>query len=168
MQVQDIMVQDVKVCYPHTNLATAAEIMWTNDCGALPVLDGAGKKVVGMITDRDISMAVGTRNRIPSEITVSEVKPQEAHTCVPEDDIHKALKTMQTKKVRRLPVIDSKGSIRGILCLNDIVLNAKKHNSLSYDEVVETLKAICEHRTARREATAGTGPANRQARTEVS
>ena len=153
MKVQDIMVQDAKVCHPNTNLATAAETMWTNDCGALPVLDGGGK-VVGMITDRDICMAVGTRNRIPSEITVFAVKLQEVHTCAPDDDIHEALKTMQTKRVRRLPVVSNDGALRGILCLNDLALNARKRGALSYEDVVETLKAICEHRTPQQVAAA--------------
>ena len=149
MKVQDIMVKDVKTCHPDTNLAEATQIMWANDCGALPVLDDQDQ-VAGMITDRDICMAVGSRNRAPSEITVFEVKsnPEELYTCAPEDDIHAALKTMRTQGVRRLPVVNS-GKLRGILCLNEIALNAKKRNALSYDDVVETLKAVCEHRLAR-------------------
>ncbi|OFW12900.1 MAG: hypothetical protein A3H27_07780 [Acidobacteria bacterium RIFCSPLOWO2_02_FULL_59_13] len=149
MQVKDIMVSEVKTCRPDTNLTAAAQIMWANDCGALPVLDDQGQ-ILGMITDRDICMAVGSRNRAPSEITVFEVKPnpKELYTCAPEDDIHDALKTMREQGVRRLPVVNS-GQLRGILCLNEIALNAKKRNALSYDDVVETLKAVCEHRIAR-------------------
>ena len=64
MQVQDIMVRDAKVCHADTNLAEAAAIMWTNGCGALPVVD-AGERVVGVITDRDICIAAGTRVVIP-------------------------------------------------------------------------------------------------------
>ena len=149
MKVQDIMVQDVRSCRPETNLAEASRLMWENDCGALPVLE-AGGKVVGMITDRDIAMAVGIRNRVPSEITVFEVKPdpRELHTCAPEDDIHTALKTMREQGVRRLPVVNS-GQLRGILCLNEIALNSSKRGDLSYEDVVDTLRAVCEHRIAR-------------------
>ncbi|MBI2820738.1 MAG: CBS domain-containing protein [Acidobacteria bacterium] len=123
--------------------------MWANDCGALPVLDDQGQ-VVGMITDRDIAMAIGTRNRAPSEITVFEVKPnpRELYTCAPEDDIHDALKRMREGGVRRLPVVNS-GQLRGVLCLNEIALSARKGGDLSYDDVVDTLKAVCEHRLAR-------------------
>lgn len=154
MQVKDIMVSEVKTCRPDSNLAAAAQIMWASDCGALPILDEQGQ-VLGMITDRDICMAVGSRNRAPSEITVFEVKPnpRELYMCAPEEDIHDALKTMREQGVRRLPVLNS-GQLRGILCLNDIALNAKKRNALSYDDVVETLKAICEHRSARQTAAA--------------
>ena len=149
MKVQDIMVQDVRSCRPETNLAEASRLMWENDCGAMPVLE-AGGKVVGMITDRDIAMAVGIRNRVPSEITVFEVKPdpRELYTCAPEDDIHTALKTMREQGVRRLPVVNS-GQLRGILCLNEIALNSSKRGDLSYEDVVDTLRAVCEHRIAR-------------------
>jgi len=120
MQVKDIMVPDTRFCRPDTNLAEASLIMWENDCGALPVLEASGK-VVGMVTDRDICIAVGTRNRAPSEITVFDVKPnpQELYTCAPEDDVHAALKTMREQGVRRLPVVNA-GKLRGILCLNEM------------------------------------------------
>ena len=149
MKVQDIMVKEVEFCRPETNLAEATRIMWANDCGALPVVDGGGK-VVGMITDRDICMAVGTRNRTPSKLTVFDVKPQpqELYSCAPDEDIQEALKTMRTYGVRRLPVVNS-GVLRGILCLDEIALNARKRGDISYEDVVDTLKTICEHRIAR-------------------
>ena len=144
MQVQDIMVKKVKTCRLDNTLDRAIHVMWSNDCGALPVLDGAGK-VAGMITDRDVCIAIGTRNRLPSEIRVFEVKPnpQELFTCAPQDDIHTALDTMRTRQVRRLPAVSQNGMLQGILCLNDVALNAKKRNALSYDDVVETLRAVC-------------------------
>lgn len=144
MQVQDIMVKEARSCRLDTNLAAATEVMWSNDCGALPVLNDGGK-VVGMITDRDICMAVGTRNQRPSDVAVSGVIPQRVFTCAPGDDIHAALQTMRSQKVRRLPVTGAGGELEGILCLNDVALNAEKSNALSYEDVMETLKAICEH-----------------------
>jgi CBS domain-containing protein len=149
MQVKEIMVRDTRFCRPDTNLAEAGLIMWENDCGALPVVEGSGK-VVGMITDRDICIAVGTRNRAPSEVTVFDVKPnpQELYSCAPEDDIHAALQTMRTQGVRRLPVVNS-GQLRGVLCLDEIALGASKRGELSYEDVVDTLRAVCEHRIAR-------------------
>ena len=122
MKVQDIMTSDVQCCGPDTNLAEASLIMWENDCGALPVLEASGK-VVGMVTDRDICMAVGTRNRAPSEITVFEVKPnpRELYACAPEDDIHAALKTMREQGVRRLPVVNDDNELVGILSVDDLI-----------------------------------------------
>lgn len=145
MQVQDVMFRDAKSCRMDTNLAAATAIMWNNGCGALPVLD-EGEKVIGMITDRDICIAAGSRNWIPSEIQVRGVVPERVFTCAGEDDIHAALKTMQTQKVRRLPVVSKDRKLQGILCLDDIVLKAGKSDALSYEDVINTFKAICEHR----------------------
>jgi CBS domain-containing protein len=149
MQVRDIMIKDVKSCLPEANLSETARIMWANDCGALPVVEENGQ-VVGIITDRDIAMAVGTRNRTPSQLTVFEVKPnpRELYTCAPEDDIHDALRTMRTQGIRRLPVVNA-GTLRGMLCLNEITLNASKRGDISYEDLVDTFKAISEHRIAR-------------------
>ena len=143
MQVQDVMVRDVKTCRPDTNLAAVTAVMWNAGCGALPVLEESGE-VVGMITDRDICIAAGTRNWIPSEIKVSDVVPQKVYTCTPEDDIHAALKTMQAQKVRRLPVVSKDDKLQGLLCLDDIMLKASKRNSLSYEDAINSFKAICE------------------------
>ena len=68
----------------------------------------------------------------------------------PEEDIHEALRTMRHGRVRRLPVVDEEGTLRGILSLNDVVLQAEegggqKTERLSYADVVKTYRAICEH-----------------------
>ena len=56
---------------------------------------------------------------------------------------------MQTQKVRRLPVVGKDGKLQGILCLDDVAAKASKRNSLSYEDTIETFKAVCDHRTAR-------------------
>ena len=151
MRVQDIMSEALKSCRCETNLAEAASIMWEADCGILPVIGDDGK-VIGMITDRDIAMAVGTTNRIPSDIRAAEAMCREIHDCSPDDDIHAALETMRKAKIRRLPVVSADGVIQGILSLNDIARHAEKPEArrtaadLSYDDLAITLKAISEHR----------------------
>ena len=67
MQVEDVMTWGAACCNPGTNAAAAAEIMWTEDCGFLPVLEDSGR-VVGIVTDRDLFIALGTQNRIASEL----------------------------------------------------------------------------------------------------
>ena len=150
MKVQDVMKETVKCCGPDTDLARAIALMWETDCGVLPVIVDGGK-AIGMITDRDIAIALGTRNKPASDISVIDVMSAAAHTASPDDDIQDALKTMQKEQVRRLPVVNSDGALSGILCLNDIALqvvpsNGKKKTHLSYEDVVTTLKAICERR----------------------
>lgn len=145
MKVQEVMTEDVKACFPDTNLATAAALMWENDCGILPVIVD-GKNPVGVITDRDIAIAVGTKGRSPKDVRVDEVIHGPVVACTPDDDIHTALKTMRKEKLRRLPVVTDDGVLTGILSLNDVVLHAQKGNKeLDYDDVLSTFKAICEH-----------------------
>ena len=149
MKVKDVMTGGAKACMPETSLAEAAALMWDNDCGALPVLDG-GRKVVGMITDRDICFGATTKNRAPSEISVGEVMAGKVFACGPEDDIREALGTMRRERVRRLPVVGADGSLEGIVSMNDVVLKAEEQTDgaapeLSYGDVVETYKAICAH-----------------------
>lgn len=150
MKVRDIMTGQVGSCGPETNLAEAARIMWDKDCGAVPVLDGEGK-VAGMITDRDICMALTTRNRPASDVTVGEVINGAVKACAPGDDVSAALKTMSSEQLRRLPVVDDEGKLLGIISLNDCILNSKQGKSkkgahVSHADVMEALKALSQHR----------------------
>ncbi|RMF84585.1 MAG: CBS domain-containing protein, partial [Nitrospinota bacterium] len=122
------------------------------DCGVLPVIDQANK-VLGVITDRDICMAVATKHRPASAITVGEVLSGTVYVCGPDEDLSAVLPRMQTAQVRRLPVVDTEGTLCGMLSLNDLILRAekrlrsKKNATLSYAAIMETLKAICAHRS---------------------
>ncbi len=150
MQVREIMTADVKSCRPETDLATAATIMWEQDCGCVPVTGDDGR-VSGMITDRDICMAVATRLRIARDISVGEVISGKVHACSPDVDVKDALRIMQQEKLHRLPVLDGEGRLAGILSLNDLVLHAKKGGGkkhVSHSEVMATLKSLSEHRTS--------------------
>jgi CBS domain-containing protein len=142
MKVRDLMTSDVKTCRPETNLAEAVRDMWEGDFGAMPVVNDEGR-VTGVITDRDICIAVATRGRSADRIAVREVVQGHAYTCLAEDDAAVALQTMKAHKVRRLPVVDADGHVRGILSLNDVVTHA---GAASPTEVVSTLAGICEHR----------------------
>jgi len=150
MKVQDIMTSEVQCCSPDTNLAAAAKMMWDSDCGALPVLNVEGK-VLGVITDRDICMAAATKNRPPSQITVWETISPRVFTCQPTEDVHVALDLMKREQVRRLPVVDEDGILQGVVCINDLILQAgwpqgKKAAELSTEDVMSTLKGISAHR----------------------
>ena len=151
MRVQEIMTKDVSFCSPGTNAAAATEIMWTRNCGALPiVVDGRG--VVGMVTDRDLLIALGTRNRNAADLPVGEVMNKNLSVCAPDDDIRDALKTMAQRQLHRLPVVDKDGMLTGILSLDDIALRADA-DGLSTD-LLKTLKAICDRQNQRAVASA--------------
>lgn len=147
------MNKHVKSCHPNTSLAEAAALMWEGDCGTLPVVIDGGR-VVGMITDRDIAMALAMRELPASYVLVNEAMSKALHTCSPDDDIHTALKTMRKGRVRRLPVITDKGELKGIVSMNDVALHAQhvgdhKSDGLAYEDVVNTFKAICEHQLSK-------------------
>lgn len=161
MKVKEIMTTDTKACSPTNSLADAAWLMWDNDCGILPVVTEAGK-VVGLITDRDICMAGCLQSRNLSNISIEEVISGTVFACKPEDDIHIALDTMRENKVRRIAVVAADGKLEGILSMNDVVLKAeeasgKKPPELSYGDVVNTYKSICQHRVPMQKAQAMTG-----------
>ena len=142
MRVRDLMTTDVRTCRPETNLAEAVRDMWDGDCGVLPVVNDEGR-VVGVLTDRDICIAVATRGRPADHIAVHEVASGHVYTCLPDDDVAAALQTMKLHKIRRLPVIDADGHIHGIVSLNDVVTHT---GAASATDVVSTLASICERR----------------------
>jgi len=146
MKVKEMMMGTPYFCRPDTNLGSATELMWNANCGFLPVeaLDG---KVIGVVTDRDICIALGTRGRLAGEIIVSEVMTGKLSSCLPDDDIHLALQTMKEGKVRRLPVIAKNGTLVGVISMDDILVRTEpvslgKEPELSTDEVVRTYRAI--------------------------
>jgi len=146
MKVKDVMTEAPYYCQPETNLGSATELMWNADCGFLPVRSVDGK-VVGVVTDRDICVALGTRNRLPGDVTAGEVMSGRVYSCAPDDDIHTALQTMKEGKVRRLPVITKNGTLVGVVSTDDVLLRAESTGlgpqpELSSDEVVRALRRI--------------------------
>jgi len=148
MKVKDVMTPDARAIWITQSLAAAAKEMWENDCGVLPIIKD-DRKVVGMLTDRDICMAAAMRDRTPSGISVAEVMSAAIFSTTPEDDVAQALRLMREHKIRRLPVLNADGELEGILSMNDIVLKAKARNGkkpeIEYADVVKTYQAICEH-----------------------
>ncbi|HET9193902.1 MAG TPA: CBS domain-containing protein [Vicinamibacterales bacterium] len=144
MKIKDIMTREPAICSRGTNLAAAAKLMLDADCGILPVVDDESK-LVGVVTDRDMYIALATRNRLASQVTVGEVARTTVFTCAPDDDVESALQTMRQHRVRRLPVAGFGGAVAGIVSMNDIVLAAGARKPVRNEAVVETLQAICAH-----------------------
>lgn len=144
MKVKDIMTTDLKTCTPDTTVAEAAHLMWDGDCGILPVVDDG--VLVGVVTDRDMYIALATQNARASQLRVGAVACTTLATCAPEDDVHAALATMKHARVRRLPVVGFGGTLTGMLSMNDILRAvAAGKKGVGNSEIVETLQAICAH-----------------------
>jgi CBS domain-containing protein len=158
VKVEEIMMKETKSCTRQDNLAGVVHSMWEGDCGFIPVVD-EGRHVVGVLTDRDICVALATRDRTASSLTAGDVVSRTVHTCAPDDDVKTALATMRTQRVRRLPVVDAQKRLAGVFSMNDVVLHADHgtgRKAVPVTEVIETLKGICQHtaRPARKPATA--------------
>ena len=143
MKIKDIMTVGPRTCSSDTNLAAAAALMLDGDCGILPVVDNG--KLVGVVTDRDMYIALATRNKPASQVTVGGVARKTVVTCGPEDDVHTALAKMKEHRVRRLPVEGFGGTVLGIVSMNDILLAAGPDQAVRTDKVVDTFQAICAH-----------------------
>jgi CBS domain-containing protein len=144
MKIKDLMTPNPVACSPDTNLAAAAALLLDGDCGVLPVVDDQGK-LWGIVTDRDLYIALATRNTRASDVTVGGVAGREVFTCGPDDDVQSALATMKEKRVRRLVVEGFGGTVAGIVSMNDILLAAGPRKAIRNDEVVATLQGICSH-----------------------
>lgn len=144
MKIKDLMTREPATCSPTTNLATAAKLMLDADCGILPVVDDESK-LVGVVTDRDMFIALATRDRLASQVTVGDVARTHVFTCEPDDDAETVLTTMRQHRVRRLPVEGFGGTVIGIVSMNDLVLAAGPRKPVRNEAVVETLQAICAH-----------------------
>jgi CBS domain-containing protein len=146
MKVQEVMTTSPEACRPHTNLARAVELLWNADCGVLPVTDDEGR-VLGVLTDRDICIALGTQDARASQVAVDRVMRSPVETCQAADDVTTALARMKERRVRRLPVVDAANHLVGILSLNDVVLAAGTGgNGIKPAAIVEVFKAVCAHR----------------------
>jgi CBS domain-containing protein len=151
MLVEQLMTSEVEAGRPDSTLAEAAAIMWRRDCGVVPIVDAEGT-VVGIVTDRDVCIALASRGQTAHEVRAAEVMSNPVHTCNAVDDVEEALALMRRQQVRRLPVLDARGRLAGLLSINDVIRHTKRgkgRRHISRRDLVRTLKAIARpHRAA--------------------
>jgi len=154
MNVADVMTRNAAHIRWNETCGAAVQLMWDRDCGALPVIDDEGS-VVGMITDRDVCISAWLQERPPQEIFVSEAMSSDVQYCSAADSIATAEELMRVKQVRRLPVLDGRRHLEGIVSLADIARRGvqlrgrPEAREIAQDEIAATLATICEPRPAR-------------------
>jgi CBS domain-containing protein len=151
MKVSDIMTREVRSCTLNAALTQVAKEMWSVGCGAIPIIDTQAK-VAGIITDRDISMALVNTARKPSTVPAREAMTEHVHSCAPEDDVKTALETMGRFHVRRLPVVSATGQLLGIVSIDDVVLRALEPDAPTPAEIVDGLRRILTNRRMQEES----------------
>jgi CBS domain-containing protein len=124
MKVEEIFTREVKSVSPETSAADAADLMWEADCGALPVVDEGGR-VVGIVTDRDLCMALALTGRPAPDLPIRSVVHPTLYTCRPSDEVRDALRQMRLHRIRRLPVVDGAGVLQGMLSFADLARAAR-------------------------------------------
>jgi CBS domain-containing protein len=154
MKVEQLMTRDVSSCTSDATLNEAARIMWERDCGVVPVVgDGAGHRVVGIVTDRDACMAAYTKGLPLSQIRIGDVMTTHVVSCEAGEDVRSAEQTMRSAQVHRLPVVDDAGQLVGMISLSDIACAAargsrSRSQAVSPAAVGETVVAIHKRREA--------------------
>lgn len=126
MKIQDIMTRDPSTVTPQTTAREAARIMKDEDVGVVPVVEGEGsRRLLGVVTDRDLAIRVVAEGR-DNETPVAEVMTaSRLATCGPDEDVGGVMDTMAAEQVRRIPIVDERGSLVGIVSQADIVRKAQ-------------------------------------------
>lgn len=118
MKIADVMTRDVQVILPDRNVRDAAKLMDDLNVGALPVCDG--EKLVGMVTDRDITVRATAAGKDPDETSVREIMTEEVSWCFEDEDVSDVVRTMGDVQIRRVPVVDRSKRLVGIVALGDL------------------------------------------------
>ncbi len=128
--IQEAMTSNPTTIEPTATAQEAAKIMKSEDIGSLPIVEG--DKLVGVVTDRDISIRIVAEGR-GTDTTVSEIASKDVVTIDPQQSIDEAARLMAEHQVRRLPVVEEDGRIVGILAQADIAQTG--HDALTGETV---------------------------------
>jgi CBS domain-containing protein len=120
MQVHEIMTSHVEVIHPDATLREAAEKMSQLDIGPLPVCDG--EQLVGMLTDRDITLRATAKGCDPKITRVRQAMTSEVVYCFADQDVKTAAQMMERRQIRRVPVVNRNKQLVGIVSLGDLAV----------------------------------------------
>jgi len=123
MLLKEIMTHNVEVASPGDTLEQAAKKMEELDVGTMPVCEG--NRVVGMLTDRDITVRATAAGCDPKTTLVSDAMSQDIISCYEDQDVREAARLMQDKQIRRLLVMSRANALVGIVSLGDLATEAE-------------------------------------------
>lgn len=137
MQCKDIMTKSVKICDKECTAKDAAQIMKKVNTGLVPVVDN-NDKILGVVTDRDITLKSVAENKDPSKMRIHDFMTKHVVKVHEEDLVDDAIRKMKENKVRRLLVVDDEDKLSGIISLGDIAVLS----DIEEHEVIESLREI--------------------------
>ncbi len=134
----EVMTKDPFCCLPTDSVQKVAEMMKSQNIGAMPVIDaGHTKKLIGIVTDRDLALKIIGGELDPQSTKVDAVMSHNLITCHASDDLQKALNAMAEHQLRRIPVVDDDDKIVGIIAQADVATRANQP-----DKTAEMVKEI--------------------------
>ena len=136
MKCSEIMTKDPVCCLPSDTVNKAAQLMKTENVGPIPVVaDQDSKRLIGIVTDRDLALKVVAEAKDAKSTMVDDVMTTGVVACRADDNLQNALKAMEEHQVRRIPVIDDNDRIIGIIAQADIATRINQPKKTA--EVVE-------------------------------
>jgi CBS domain-containing protein len=137
MRVRDIMSKNVACCSPETSLPEVARMMVDNDCGEIPVVN-ASRVPIGVVTDRDITCRAVAEGKNPLLMEAGDCMTTPCVTVTPETSLEECCETLESNRIRRVPVVDETGACCGMVSQADIARHAPK------TETAEVVKKVSE------------------------
>ena len=124
MKIQDIMSTEPNTVTPDTPITEAARLMKDHNIGMLPVVESEGsRRLVGVITDRDITIRHVAEGHL-SDCPVREAMTDNVSTCKADENVERVMNLMAQEQVRRIPIVDDRGDLVGVVSQADIVLES--------------------------------------------
>ena len=125
MRVQDVMTKNPASVTPAATAREAAQLMQREDTGVIPVVEEqSSKRLVGIVTDRDIAIRIVAEGKDANTRVSDIMSANRLATCSPNDDVDDVMNAMAKEQVRRIPIVDERGSLLGIVAQADIVRKA--------------------------------------------
>ena len=124
---EEVMTKNPVCCLPEDNVIKVAEMMKRTNIGSIPVIENEQtRKLVGIVTDRDLAMKIVAEGRDAKSTKVETVMTHKVIACRPDDDVQKALEAMSEHQLRRIPIVDSNNKILGIIAQADVAVRVNQ------------------------------------------
>jgi len=138
------MTENPKCCAPDTTLQELACLMVEHDCGSIPIVDGPGRRPVGVVTDRDIAVRVVGKGRNPADVLARDCMSTPVVSVSPEDSVDECCQLMEAHQIRRVLVVDRDGACVGIVSQADVAIHAPESKLAEVVKQVSRTGALTE------------------------
>lgn len=125
MKAREIMTKDPRTVTPDTGLQEVARLMQSEDVGIIPVVEAGGTSLLGVVTDRDIALRVVAEGKDATSTKVSDVMSKGVRTAKESDSVDDVMELMGKEQLRRIPIVDDRGALVGIVAQADVVREAR-------------------------------------------